>query len=98
MMGKAMFQLKSQLEHNKMTQMPSLPSQSTISPQDILTQSSADDAIGLDDENVVVSVDGEVQPASATESVAMGESYCPSKPATGNHKVRVWESGYVTMT
>jgi hypothetical protein len=93
-MGKAMFQLKSRLERNKTSQPPSsIPPNSadqsakdtTIPLEDSVTESfNESEFMDLKDEHVLVGADGGLEtnpPLEPTEG-------CPSKPETGNRKVR----------
>lgn len=87
LMGKAMFQLKHRLERTKLSQPTSYIPHDPVELATTITEDSAEEPLEgllLHDEPVTVSNDGEVEPDEATDS----DINCPSKPETGNRKVR----------
>jgi CxC6 like cysteine cluster associated with KDZ transposases len=95
MMGKAMFQLKICLENTKITHPLSAMPSNVIDPPLCSGQTTGEqmeslivnEGFGLEDEPVLVSKGNGADVGISVESID-GELECPSKPETGNRKVR----------
>jgi hypothetical protein len=93
LMGKAMFQLKACLERSKISQPTSAIPQDPAETFSAIPEDAGEESphgLLLQDEPVVITMDGEVCPNMATGASPLVETdiKCPSKPETGNRKVR----------